>query len=296
MKRYSIEEILKYLDTNKIEYEFIGDKEYIVEGFSSLCNYVSGSITWTKELKSLELEVSIALIVCSKKLESDNLINMIIVKQPRYVFFKLLNELYQENLQQVSKIGRNTYIGNMVKLEDNVVIGNNCVIDGEIIIGKNTVIGSNVVITNKVNIGYNCTIQSGTVIGEDGFGYIQEANGDKTMIVHYGGVKIGNNVHVGSNTCIVRGTIDDTIIDDGCKIDNLCHIAHNCQIHKNCTIIAGAVICGSVTVGEGTYISSSIIRDQVNIGANSTIGLGAVVIKSTEENKVMVGNPATILR
>ena len=83
-------------------------------------------------------------------------------------------------------------------------------------------------IVNKVSIGSNCVIQSGVVIGHDGFSYSEDPERNKRMIKHHGGVVIGNDVFVGSNTAIARGTIDDTVIGDGTKIDTLVTLRTMC--------------------------------------------------------------------
>ena len=112
------------------------------------------------------------------------------------------------------------------------------------------------------------------------------------MIKHYGGVKIGNNVHIGSQTHVARGTIDDTVIEDGTKIDTLTHIAHNCRIGKNSAIIAGSLLYGSVELGENSYIASGIVRNQIKVGNNSFVGIGSVVLKDVENDITVIGIPA----
>ena len=83
-----------------------------------------------------------------------------------------------------------------------------------------------------MTIGKNCDIHSGAVIGHDGFGYTEDAAHNKTMVKHFGGATIDDDVLIGDNVCVVRGTIDDTFIDDGVKIDNMSHVAHNCRLEK----------------------------------------------------------------
>jgi UDP-3-O-[3-hydroxymyristoyl] glucosamine N-acyltransferase len=109
----------------------------------------------------------------------------------------------------------------------------------------------------------------------------------------YGGVSIGNRVEIGANTCVDRGTLNDTILEDDVKIDNLVHIAHNAIIKKRAYIIAGSIIQGSVTICEDAYIApGAIIMNQKTVGRNSLIGMGAVVNKDVTENIVVTGYPA----
>jgi UDP-3-O-[3-hydroxymyristoyl] glucosamine N-acyltransferase len=160
-------------------------------------------------------------------------------------------------------------------------------------IGDGTKIYANVSIYAGVKIGKNCTIHSGSTIGADGFGYEQDQNGTWFKIAHLGGVVIGDNVEIGANTCIDRGTLGDTIIDDGTKIDNLVHIAHNVHVKKNAMIIANAMVAGSAVIGEGAWIApSSSIREGRKIGDRALIGLGSVVVKDVAPGITVMGVPA----
>ena len=109
--------------------------------------------------------------------------------------------------------------------------------------------------------------------------------------------KIGKNVEIGANTCIDRGTIDDTIIGNNVKIDNLCHIAHNVRLEDNVLVIALSLLGGSCIIKKDAYIAPcAAVMNQITIGENSLIGMGAVVTKNVEPNKVVAGVPAKVLR
>jgi UDP-3-O-[3-hydroxymyristoyl] glucosamine N-acyltransferase len=179
----------------------------------------------------------------------------------------------------------------------NVYIGHNCYIDKNVSIGDNVVIKNNVTIEGKVKIGNNTTIFSGVVIGSDGFGYYQDNNGINTKVSHYGGVIIGDNVEIGANTCIDRGTLDDTIIENNVKIDNLCHIAHNVIIRENSLVIALSMLGGSSVLERNSYVAPGVmVMNQLTVGENSLVGMGAVVIKNVEKNKIVAGVPAKVIK
>lgn len=164
-------------------------------------------------------------------------------------------------------------------------------------IGDNVVIKNNVSIEGKVIIGNNTIIHSGVVIGTDGFGYYQNEEGKNIKVPHYGGVVIGEYVEIGANTCIDRGTLDDTVIGNYVKIDNLCHIGHNCVIEDNSSIVALSMLGGSAEISKNSYIAPGVmIKNQLKIGENSLIGMGAVVTKDVEKNKVVAGVPAKVIR
>lgn len=149
-------------------------------------------------------------------------------------------------------------------------------------IGKNTIIHAGCYIDHGVIIGDNCTI------GGDGFGYE-----DGQRVNHIGNVHIHPNVHIGSNTCIDRAVLGSTEIGEGSKIDNLVHIAHGVKIGKRSMIIAGTVLCGSVTVGDDCWIApNSSVRQKVKIGDGATVGLGSVVLKDVAPGSTVYGVPA----
>lgn len=131
-------------------------------------------------------------------------------------------------------------------------------------------------------------IGSNNSIGFEGFGFHKGKR-----IPHKGGVLIGSNVEIGSNTCIDRAVIGDTVIGDNVKIDNLVHIAHGVKIGNGSIIVAGAVICGSVTIGENVWVgANACIRQHLTIGDNAVIGMGAVVVKDVPAGQTVAGNPA----
>lgn len=291
-----IKEILDYLDGNNENYLFIGDENTEINRFSSLNYYKSGSMTWIKNKEGLSKkntlevrELNLAIIQKGIALQ-DTPKNYIVIDESKRIFFEILEHFYGDEKTK-DKIGEGTYISPKVKIGDNVIIGCNCTIDGEISIGDNTTIFNNVNIINDVTIGENCEIQSGVSIGHNGFGYT-ENNNKKSIIKHYGGVSIGKDVFIGANTCIARGTIDNTVIGDDCKIDTLCHIAHNAILGKSVTLITGSLIYGSVTIENNGYIASGIIKNQLTVEANSIVGMGSVVTKDIEANSTVVGVPA----
>ena len=289
MIKVKVKEILSYLDMNAVSYEFQGNPEVEIAGFSSLTNYKQATVTWVK--KSIDdlrqREIALCILQEGEKAEAKAIIK---TNNSKAVFFDIIEHFFADKMKAPA-IGKGTVIGERVKLGKNVIIGNNCSIDGDIDIGDNTYIADNVVIKNRVKIGSDCHIQSLTVIGEDGFGYSEDEFHKKTMIRHYGGVKIGNRVFIGSHVNIARATIDDTIIEDGVKIAPTTHIGHNNFIGEDSTVICSQLF-GSVHVDRNSYITSSVIRNQCIIGENTVVGMGSVVTKNVEAGKTVIGVPA----
>lgn len=152
-------------------------------------------------------------------------------------------------------------------------------------IGDGTRIHPCVEVLGSVFIGNNSSI------GGIGFGFTE---GERNP--HIGGVVLHDGVEIGSNTCIDRGCLGDTVIGERTKIDNRVHIAHNVRIGKECQIVAGAVIGGSAVLGDGVFVGiNASIKNKVRIGDGAIIGMGAVVLHDVPAGNTVVGNPAQIL-
>ena len=169
-----------------------------------------------------------------------------------------------------SSIGDNCLLGKSIQIGSNVTVGDN------VVIGSNTIIHSNVTIESNVKIGANCIFFSGSRIGTDGFGYAPDDDGSWAKIPQTGGVIIEDNVHIGANTTIDCGAIDNTIIKTGVKIDNLVHIAHNCVIGENTIIAAMAGFAGSSKIGKACMIGGG-----ARIGPNISIADRTVISPTT---------------
>jgi UDP-3-O-[3-hydroxymyristoyl] glucosamine N-acyltransferase len=184
-----------------------------------------------------------------------------------------------------AKIGRNCTIGNFV------VIGANCTI------GDNTEIHDRVTLAQNCKIGNNCVIQSGVTIGEDGFAYERHPSSELEKFPHFGGVIIGNGVEIDANCSIARGSLSDTVIEDGTKLDALVHIAHNVQVGKICQLAAGTIIGGSARLGDSCWTGlNSTIKNKITVGSNVLVGAGACVIKDVPDGDIVAGVPAKSIK
>ena len=232
-----------------------------------------------------------------------------------YDYCKLVNFFYSEketdfNLQtngkyyyhSSAKIGKNSIIGYNVVIEENVKIGNNCFIDSGVVIKANCEIGDNAKIGANVyisycNIGNNVVILPGAKIGQDGFGFATN-KGIHHKILHIGRVIIGNDVEIGANTTIDRGSLQDTVISDLCKIDNLVQLGHNVYLGKGCLVVAQAGVAGSAVIGNYCALGGQVgvsghvkLADRVQIAAQ-----GGVAQSITQEGTIMGGSPCVPIR
>lgn len=291
-----IADILSFLEQENILFSFHGSESEEVERFSSLTNYKPGTFTWVKMAKSIPegFDFSqVRLVFAGEDVPVGGAPNVIRTSQSKQAFFSAIEHFYAEK-ETLPAIGQFTYIGPKVNIGENVRIGHNCILDGDITIGNDTVIWNNVTIINRVAIGKRCDIRSGVVIGHDGFAYTENDAQVKTMVKHFGGVTIGDDVLVGENTCVSRGTIDDTALENGVKIDALSHIAHNCQIAQGAAMAGPCRTSGSSRIGRNAYLAGSIVRNQCSVGENAFVGIGSVVVKDVPANTTVVGNPAKL--
>jgi len=183
--------------------------------------------------------------------------------------------------------GRNIAIGAYTVIEKGVSLGHNTVLFPQVFVGHDAVIGEDVVIYPGVRIypntviGDRCIIHSNAVIGCDGFGYKPDENGHYTKINHVGKVLLEDDVEIGANTVIDRGTLTVTRIGRGTKIDNLVQIAHNVSIGEDTVIAAQAGIAGSASVGNQARIGGQVgiaghihLANRIEIQAQSGVHTG----------------------
>ncbi len=168
-------------------------------------------------------------------------------------------------------VGPGTAIGERVSIGPGCVVGRNCVI------GEHTRLIARVVVQDDCVIGRNGLLHAGAVIGSDGFGFARDGS-RWIKQPQLGRVVVGNDVEVGANTTIDRGTMGDTLIGDGVKLDNLVHIAHNVRIGDDTAIAAGVGIAGSTVIGKRCTIAGQAgiiehlqIVDDVHITATSLV-------------------------
>lgn len=298
--KLQLENILNFIEEQGQNYTYIGDKGIAVEGFCALSNLKSYCITWIKRFENFDIsavnkELNILFVTNTPEETSVPVgYNVIMCNDPKAVFFSILNN-YWKKTQSVgiapTAVVETTHIGR------NVSIGHNCYISPDVIIGDDVVIEHNVSIINKAVIGDRVLIHAGARLGTDGYGYYTDINGLNQKVEHYGGIVIGADSEVGANTCIDRGTLDDTVIGRNVKIDNLCHIAHNVKIEDNSMVIALSLLGGSSHLKRNSYIAPGVmVINQATIGEDAYVGMGAVVVRDVPDNKLVAGVPAKILR
>jgi UDP-3-O-[3-hydroxymyristoyl] glucosamine N-acyltransferase len=196
-----------------------------------------------------------------------------------------------------TQIGPDVSIWPGVTLGDRVTIGSRVTLYPGVFVGDDTTIGDesllypNVVVREGCTIGARVIIHSGTVIGSDGFGYVQD-QGRHYKIPQLGGVTIENDVELGANVTVDRATLGQTVIKQGTKIDNLVQIAHNVTIGAHSILVSQVGIAGSTRVGHHVMIGGQAgLADHLVIGDQVMIAARAGVNRSLEPNQIVSGAP-----
>jgi UDP-3-O-[3-hydroxymyristoyl] glucosamine N-acyltransferase len=210
----------------------------------------------------------------------------IVVAKPHDAMLTVLPKLYraptrEPGVHPTSRLGRGVTLGNDVMIGPYVVIGDGAVIgdrswiDAHVVIGAGVVVGADVrlfpavTVYSGTTLGARVMVQAGARLGSDGFGYVFR-NGIHDKIPHVGRCIVEDDVEIGANTTVDRGSFDDTVIGAGTKIDNLVQVAHNVRIGRLCLIMAQVGIAGSARLGDGV-----IVAGQVGVAGHHTIGDGA---------------------
>lgn len=255
-------------------------------------------------------------------------VSTIEVERPRLAMMKLIHLFYMPPdapngvhssavVHPDAKLGHNVSIGANVTISRGVEIGDNTKILPNVYIGRNTKIGQNcffhagVNIGDDIKIGNSVILQHGVSIGGDGFSFVTETpnsietakeegsiQGDYNQqkiykIPSIGSVVIEDDVEIGANATVDRGTIENTVIKKGTKIDNLVMVSHNCKVGENCMIVSQVGIAGSCNIGDRVVLAGQAgLADHISIGDDSIVMAKTGVTKNFGPRSIVVGSPA----
>jgi UDP-3-O-[3-hydroxymyristoyl] glucosamine N-acyltransferase len=261
--------------------ELHGDAALSIERLAPLQNAQPDALSFLSHPKyQQELAASKAacVIVSPAMREAAAARGAFIVTPDPYFYFARLTQLWKAHhaRPEADRIHPSAVIHAEAQIDATARIGALCVVERGARIGAGTVLKSRVTVSEDCTIGERCLLHPGVVIGADGFG-LAPHEGRWVKIEQLGAVRIGDDVEIGANTCIDRGALDDTVIEDGAKLDNLIQIGHNVRVGKNtamagcvgvagsaviganCTFGGGAIVLGHLTVADGVHVSAATV-------------------------------------
>lgn len=216
-----------------------------------------------------------------------------------------------------ARVGAGAAIGPFVTIGAGAVIGTGARIAAHVSVGAGAVIGDDALVHEAVRIGHHVrigdrfTAQAGAVIGSDGFSFvtpeksgveeIRESLGVRddirgqswTRLHSLGAVTLGDDVEIGANACIDRGTIRDTMVGSGTKLDNLVHVGHNVEIGRDCLICGQVGIAGSARIGDRVVLGGQCgVNDNIFVGDDVIAGGATKIFTNAPAGRVLLGYPA----
>lgn len=202
-----------------------------------------------------------------------------IVADDPYAYFARATQLWRKRHAPpvLSGVHPSAVVHSEAQVHATAWVGPLCVIERGARIGAGTVLKSRVTLGEDCHIGERCIVHAGVVIGADGFGFAPEG-GTWVKIEQLGAVRIGDDVEIGANTCIDRGALQDTVIEDGVKLDNLVQIGHNVHIGRHSAMAGCVGVAGSATIGAhctvgggGIVLGHLTLADHVHVSASTTV-------------------------
>ena len=279
-----------------------GDASIEINSINTPAEASAGQITFLSDSRyKKELRNTAASAVILRKQDRDVCpVTALIVINPYAAYAEVANLLYPTKKERAGLhatvvmgegceiatdvwIGPHCYVGKNVRIESGCQIGPGCLIEDNAQIGANSVLLGNVAMMHDCTLGERVLIHPGAVIGSDGFGQAND-NGRWIKIPQVGRVLIGNDVEIGANTTIDRGSIGDTIVEEGVRLDNLIHIGHNVRVGAHTVMAAGTLIAGSTIIGRNCMIGGSVgISGHLTIADNVTLTGRTTVLQSVKE-------------
>ncbi len=183
-------------------------------------------------------------------------------------------------------LGRGVHLGDRCRLAEGVSLG-----DG-VIVGEDSIIGPHAVCYRDTRIGSRVVLKAGAVIGGDGFGYLSDGVGHH-RIPHAGICILEDDVEIGSNSTVDRGSVDDTVVGRGTKLDNLVHVGHNVRIGERCLLMAGVGVAGSTRLGNDVILAGHVgVTDHLTISDGARIAAKSAVFGDIPAGASFSGHPA----
>jgi UDP-3-O-[3-hydroxymyristoyl] glucosamine N-acyltransferase len=295
--------------------EVVGDISVPLTGFAAAHNAKAGDLTFAEKpayFAAAEQSAATAILVGSNLANSNLDSKKVLIRVPdaRIAMARVLPLFFPPEkfgsgihptaiVDSTARVDPTAYIGSHCTIGAGVKIGARSVLLGGNHVGRDCQIGDdcclypNVVLYANSRIGHRVAIHAGSVIGSDGYGYVLD-HGHHRKMLQVGNVVIHDDVEIGANVAIDRGTLGSTIIGEGTKVDNLIQIAHNVVIGRHCIIMGQAGIAGSTRLGDYCLIAAQAgIAGHLQLGNQAMVGATSPVMRDIPDGgKVLGGLPA----
>lgn len=280
----------------------LGDGDLSIDGIGTLASAGPSQVTFLANPSyRKQLQTTRAGAVILKEEDSDSCPTNCLVAEDPYLAYARMACLFDDRpsadagVHATALVADSARIGSAVSIGAQAVVGEDCVIGDGCTLGPGAVleagcklgrgcrVSGNVVLGHGVQLGNRVLIHPGAVIGADGFG-IAFAADHWEKVPQLGSVVVGDDCEIGANTCIDRGAVGDTVLEDDVRIDNLCQVGHNCRIGAHTAIAGTAGIAGSTTIGRYCLVGGGVgISGHLTIADRTTINGGSQVFQSIDE-------------
>lgn len=292
----------------------VGDGQLLISHVASLADAEEGALTFYGSATfrdDLHATKASCVLIEHEHAGESPVRTMIVVERPYDAFVTFVRSVIPDatmppgvraqtatidptaSIHPLSSIGPGCVVGSGAVIQEGAQLLANVVVYPDVVIGRETVVHGNVTIGTGCIIGERCILHAGTVVGSDGFGYVENPDRSFTKIPQIGNVRIGNDVEIGANVAIDRAALGSTIIGNGVKIDNLVQVAHGVEIRSNTAIASQTGIAGGTTIGHRNRLAGQVgivghiqLADDVIIMAQSGVG------RTIEQPGVYSGSPS----
>lgn len=262
-----------------------GDGERVIDGLAPLESATPTQLTFATGVKyrgQLAASQAGCVIVGSDLRDAALARGDAIVTEQPYLYFARVTQLWKRgaDTRPQPAVHPSAVVDPGAVIDPTARIGALCVVERGARIGAGTVLKARVTVGEDCVIGARCIVHPGAVIGADGFGFAPDG-GRWEKIEQLGAVRIEDDVEIGANTCIDRGALQDTVVEQGAKLDNLIQVGHNCRIGRNTAIAGCAGIAGSATIGAHCTIGgAAMILGHLKLADGVHISAGSFVARS----------------
>ena len=304
---YSVAEL-----AGKVGVPVIGNGDAVATGVSSLVNVKPGTVIFAERDKDVEKALnSEAAAVVASVAPGDVSTPAILQSTKVRMTFAQISQLFWDGypregggihpaanidpgatLGDGAAVGAGSYIGPGVTIGAGTIIRSHVVVDEGSQVGADCYLFPGCVIGRGTILGDRCTIHPNAVIGGEGFGFTEGID-VTTKQPQFGRVVLGDDCEIGANTCIDRGTLDDTVLGNDVKLDNLVQIGHNCRLGNHIRIAAQTGLSGGVIVEDYCILAGQVgVQNKVRIGRASMVGGQSGVLRNVEPGSQIWGLPA----